>query len=215
MAKQKIELITSPVGTLQYPHLISPDMQENMPENQRKDGGVYNTTIQFDTNDTTQADFVAKLTKLQKDNEEKVLNATPKAKQKSLNFRDIFSIVYDSNDEDTGYVECKLKLDAKVKPKNHEGWEQRPKLFDKDGNFFEGDNIGNGTKARIKLEARPYGNATIGVGVSLRLHQLQVVELVEYVPEATGGDTFSNGKKPETAAVASEDSFEGQNGGDF
>lgn len=205
MAKQNITLVTSPVGTLNYPHLISPDMQENMPANQRKEGGVYNTDFHLDTNDTEQAAFIDSLNKLEQENFDKVLNATPKAKQASLNRRPIFSIVYDSNDEDTGYVTCKMKLEAQVRPKNHEGWDQKVKLFDKDGNFFEGDNIGNGTKARVKIEIRPYGNASIGIGVSLRLHQLQIMELVEYVPEDSG-DSFGSGKAAPKAEVKA-DSF--------
>lgn len=42
--------------------------------------------------------------------------------------------------------------------------------------------MGNGSKIRVKFTAIPFNTAMLGVGVSLRLEKVQVVEFVEYVP---------------------------------
>lgn len=62
--------------------------------------------------------------------------------------------------------------------------------------------MGNGSKIRVKFTAIPFNTAMLGVGVSLRLEKVQVIEYVEYVP---GGGYDSDFGTVEGGFVAQAD----------
>jgi hypothetical protein len=86
--------------------------------------------------------------------------------------------VYDDNNNPTGEVEIKFKMNA-IGNNGGDRWEQRPVLFDSKGRPMN-ENIGSGSKIRVGSEIIPYYSAAIGAGISLRLKAVQVIELVEY-----------------------------------
>lgn len=91
--------------------------------------------------------------------------------------------VYDrETGDDTGLVEFKFKLKAKVQKRDGTWYEQQPAVVDaKRTPITKETLIGNGSKVKVAFEPIPYVmNATKKVGVSLRLKAVQVIDLVEY-----------------------------------
>lgn len=54
-------------------------------------------------------------------------------------------------------------------------------------------NVGNGSVIRVMADLIPYNMATSGVGVSLRLKQVQIKTLVEYSADGPGFDAVEDG----------------------
>lgn len=89
------------------------------------------------------------------------------------------------------------KLTAKGKTKEGKEYESKPALFDAKGLPFKSKKqIATGSTLRLQVEASGYFVAALGVGVSLKLKSVQVVDLVEYGGssfEDTGFDVEENG----------------------
>jgi hypothetical protein len=96
--------------------------------------------------------------------------------------------VYDRDTgDDTGNVEFKFKLKAKVRKRDGTYYEQAPAVLDAKKTPLNKDTlIGNGSKVKVAFEPVPYVMpSTKKAGVSLRLKALQVIDLVEYGNSAT------------------------------
>jgi len=126
----------------------------------------------------------------------------------TLTTQEVCQPVYDRDTgDDTGNVEFKFKLKAKVQKRDGTYYEQQPTVLDSKKVPVSGDTlIGNGSKVKVAFEPIPYVMAsTKKVGVSLRLKAIQVIDLVEYGNSAASvfdeEDGFVVSTTPEEAEV--------------
>ncbi len=106
----------------------------------------------------------------------------------TLSTQEVCQPVYDRDTgDDTGNVEFKFKLKAKVQKRDGTYYEQQPAVLDSKKVPMSKDTlIGNGSKVKVAFEPVPYVmSSTKKVGVSLRLKAVQVIDLVEYGNSAT------------------------------
>ncbi len=106
----------------------------------------------------------------------------------TLSTQEVCQPVYDRDTgDDTGNVEFKFKLKAKVQKRDGTYYEQQPAVLDSKKVPMSKDTlIGNGSKVKVAFEPIPYVmSSTKKVGVSLRLKAVQVIDLVEYGNSAT------------------------------
>lgn len=109
------------------------------------------------------------------------VKAKPKMKN-SLSTKAGYEPHYDKDGNETGLVEFRFKLKAKVQTRDGSMYDQKPIVVDAKRNPMDSNNlIGNGSTVKVAFEPIPYVMAsTKQVGVSLRLKGVQVIELVEY-----------------------------------
>ena len=106
----------------------------------------------------------------------------------TLSTQEVCQPVYDRDTgDDTGNVEFKFKLKAKVQKRDGTYYEQQPAVLDSKKVPISKDTlIGNGSKVKVAFEPIPYVmSSTKKVGVSLRMKAVQVIDLVEYGNSAT------------------------------
>jgi len=106
----------------------------------------------------------------------------------TLSTQDVCQPVYDRDTgDDTGNVEFKFKLKAKVQKRDGTYYEQQPAVLDSKKVPMSKDTlIGNGSKVKVAFEPISYVmSSTKKVGVSLRMKAVQVIDLVEYGNSAT------------------------------
>ena len=97
--------------------------------------------------------------------------------------------VYDEFGDTTGELKFKFKLKASGKAKDGSTFTQKPMLFDAEGNKIEVE-IFNNSIIKVAFEIVPFYTTLIGVGVSLRLKAIQVIELVEKNGNSSAGNAF-------------------------
>jgi hypothetical protein len=162
--------ITSPKGVAVYPKLNRADTKFN-------EDGVYSTKLLV-SKDEAKA-FVTQVKQVLKDYYEETCKTQKKAKLK----------LADSpwkETEDGENLEINFKLPAKVKTKSGEAIELRPALFDCKGHPTS-ELIGGGSVIKIGCEASPWFVPALGVGITLRLRAVQVLELKS---PSSGGNSF-------------------------
>jgi len=101
----------------------------------------------------------------------------------TLTTQEVCQPVFDRDTgDDTGNVEFKFKLKAKVQRRDGTHYEQQPAVLDSKKVPMSNDIlIGNGSRVKVAFEPVPYVMAsTKKAGVSLRLKAVQVIDLVEY-----------------------------------
>ena len=106
----------------------------------------------------------------------------------TLTTQDVCATVFDrETGDDTGLVEFKFKLKAKVQKRDGTYYEQQPAVLDsKKVPISNQVLVGNGSRVKVAFEPIPYVMAsTKKAGVSLRLKAVQVIDLVEYGNSAT------------------------------
>ena len=181
------EIHTTPIGTGNYPYLFTPDTQFEKPD------GVY--TVKFVLSEKDAKPFI------------KIYEDTLKARQQKDNTEkrapyNQYKILKD------GTVEFKFKLKAKVVMKDGTDFEQRPKILNPDKTVAEKQPVYSGSKMKIAFQAVSWANPMQGVGVTLRLKAVQLIEVVSEKPKSNG-DTNSDydygfGKEKVSNAVPSE-----------
>ncbi len=110
------------------------------------------------------------------------IKADPRLKN-TLTTQEVCQPVFDrETGDDTGNVEFKFKLKAKVQKRDGTYYEQQPAVLDSKKVPMTNDIlIGNGSRVKVAFEPVPYVMAsTKKAGVSLRLKAVQVIDLVEY-----------------------------------
>ena len=149
------------------------------------------------------------------------LKKNPKLKTKMVK-RLPFESVLDDDGEETGLVEFKFKMKARVEMKNGDSFTQKPAVYDAKGKpITEAINIGNGSICKVAFETVPYMLAsTKEASVSLRLKSVQIVELNEYSNASNPFDTeegyefekdespFAEAEETSSKVVFSEDEDE-------
>ena len=81
-----------------------------------------------------------------------------------------------------GGIEFKFKLKNKVTMRDGTDFEQRPKILNADKTIAEEQPIYSGSKMKIAFQAVSWANNLQGVGVTLRLKAVQLIEVVSEKP---------------------------------
>lgn len=175
MAKSKTPVIE---GTAMWAKVFEPDTKFN-PD------GDYSINIQMPVADSIE--MSEKLDALVQAKFNEAVKEDPRLKNQ-LTTRPSCQPVFDRDTgDDTGNVEFKFKLKAKIKKRDGSVYEQSPAVFDsKVKPMDKSALIGNGSRVKVAFEPITYAMAaTKQVGVSLRLKAVQVLELVEYGTSTT------------------------------
>lgn len=195
MAKRKLEVFQTPVGTLLWPWINDPDTRYH------KDGGIFQAKISLDFEDPETQSLIAQAERVR---DAHFAGLDP---QKCGDYRkkDVYELEYtmpdkDATDEEkkefvpepTGNILIKAKLHKIVRPQNKDPFEQRVIIVDKDEAPLE-EQVWMGTKARLKGQLYPWdaGMQRL-VGVTFRLRSVQVIDLVT----GTGSQWGSFGDTP-------------------
>ena len=158
-----MQLVT-PEGKAVYPHLNEPDTEFD------KDGN-YSTKL------SVAAEHAGELlSKLEEFSEESYKVHCKEQKKPKLKRHDNpWDEEYDHDGQSTGNILFKFKMRAKTKS----GIELRPVLVDAKKQPMCNP-IGSGSKMKIAFEARSWFVPSLGVGMTLRLRGVQILDLVEW-----------------------------------
>ena len=165
-------------GSAQWAKVLEPDTKWNPL-------GDYSINLQLAQADA--APMCERLEEIVQEEFKKAVKEKPPLKN-TLTTQDVSNTVYDKDTgDDTGKVEFKFKLKAKVQRKDGSYYEQQPAVLDAKKQPLPKDMlIGNGSRVKVAFEPFPYiMQSTKKVGVSLRLKAVQVLDLVEYGNAAT------------------------------
>jgi hypothetical protein len=185
--------ITTPIGTLMWPWLTAPDTRFN-PE------GTYSTKIVIAAGEAADA-LEAKMLQFKA---EAVTFHTKEAGGKKVKVR--VENPFERDEHNNLVLSPKLK--ANVTTKSGKSWTQRPALFDSKGQKVSGEiRIGSGTRAKLALELGHFNQPGIGgVGISLRLRGVQLIEIRESAP--TRAEDFGFGAEEIGFVAETFDNFE-------
>jgi len=181
--------ITTPKGRARWPKLNEPDRKFNH-------NGEYSAELALEGEDAEQ--LKAKLEAIYEKEYERMCIREGKKKLKRCPLP--IKAVTDQNGEETGETGFRFKLKALVETRDGRSWEQRPDLFDAQGNCMS-EAIGGGSLIRISSEPAPWYTVSLGFGLTLRLRGVQVLEL----KAPSGGDATSYGFEKEEGFETSED----------
>lgn len=132
--------------------------------------------------------------------------------------RPLFDYDYDASGNKTGKVILTATQPAKRKDKNTGStYDARMTVVDAQLNIISDVNtqIGNGSRVKVSVFAKPYYVASTGCGVKLYLNGVQIIELVKYAPKSNVDisklgfgveDGFVSSDKP-SADMFESDSF--------
>lgn len=184
----KIVRYTSPKGFAQYPWVIDADTKFI------KEGQYH---VQLDVPKSHAEGMVTKLTELL-DTE---YNKLCKEKGKKLNKIPFF----DEIDDNT--LQFKFKQNKVIHRQDGQTNEIKIPLFDAKGKPITNKiKLGNGSTIKVSYTVAPYYNATNkGVGLSLRLVAIQVIELVEYSSGSAESYGFDSEEGYETTEEKQEE----------
>lgn len=183
--------LNTPVGIGQYAYLETPDFEYNS-------DGDWKVKIFFDPADekvqamtSTMDDLLAKAL------EYFTKEATTVKAKKAIRLSENTPYYSETDDEDepTGRIYINPKCIASGTTKEGEPWKRGMPIFDAQGQKVETKlNIGNGTKMAANLTLRAYYNKQSGVGISLRLGAVQIIDLKEYTGGITDAESAGFGK---------------------
>ena len=196
--KKNTVRITTPIGVAQWPRLNEPDTKFDKE-------GVYSVGLRVPKDDSIELINVIKACVEDHTQYLAKEDGVKNPKEAPLPFKD----ATDSEGSPTGEIEFKFKLKAIGKNKG-DSWEQRPMLYDSAGTPTTAS-IGGGSKIQIGAEVVPYYTAMAGVGATLRLKAVRVVELVEY---SKGGSFDSWSFSQEKGFVANNEESEAEHASD-
>jgi hypothetical protein len=223
MAEDKKRVVAAkgitPAGIAVYPWLNKPDTKHN-PE------GKYKVSLRL-----AKEDAESLIEKLTPHHEAAVAAGTTAFKSNPKNkgkqpppVWPLFTEVFDAEGNETGLVEFKFSRKASgVSAKNGKPWAIKPDLFGRSGKPLPADvAIYGGSKIKVAYECVPYA-AKVGIGLSLALNAVQVIDLVSSMRNADsygfgneGEDEESDGFGDESGdAAGGEGGDEGGEGDDF
>jgi hypothetical protein len=190
MSKKRM---TTPKGTASWPKLNEPDTKFDAK-------GLY--SVQLRIPQAEAAKLMAELTSMYDGYyAEQVREA--KKKLKKCDFP--WSAVTNDAGNETGEIEFKFKMVARIETKDGRTIEQRPILFDAKQRPMN-DRIGGGSILRVGFEPHLWYVPATGVGLSLRLKAVQVIELRESGGRGAADFGFAEEEGFETAfTVDAED----------
>lgn len=165
--------MTTPLGIARFPYLDKPDTFFDS-------DGVYCVTLRIEKENCE--GLLTDLQKLQADNVERLTNTNGKPPKIGNNPLPLTEV----EDEGKEYVDFKFKMKPSYKTKTGDLITQSPVIFDSQSKPIQ-VKVGYGSKIRVSFSAAPY-LAPVGAGVALRLHAVQVLDLV--VPSAKQEEAF-------------------------
>tara|TARA_R110000824_G_scaffold74738_1_gene189856 strand:- start:421 stop:1029 length:609 start_codon:yes stop_codon:yes gene_type:complete len=160
--------LTTPVGTARWPRLSKPDTKFD------KDG-VYKVDLILSADDA--APVKTAIEEVMKAHIAQVKKEKPNLKKRA----DMpFVEEVDDGGNETGNWVFKFKLKA-VGVNGEDRWEQRPLIIDSQTKPIDSESteVGQGSLISVGCEIIPYISPMVGVGISLRLKVVQVVDLRE------------------------------------
>ncbi len=191
-------MIKKLAGTAMWAKVTEPDTKFN-PD------GEYSVNLQMPVAESVE--MCEQLEQIVQAKFDEAIEKDPRLKN-TLTTQPVCQPVYDRDTgDDTGNVEFKFKLKAKVRKRDGTYYEQVPAVFDAkvkpmDKNVL----IGNGSKVKVAFEPVPYVMpSTKKVGVSLRLKAVQVIDLIEYGNSAASVFDEEDGYVAPTKAPATND----------
>jgi hypothetical protein len=177
--------IKTPVGTVEWAHLITPDTKY-------KEEGQYKLDLIMSSDDAQpvidaiaeryDAFYAAQL------------EETGKSKLKR------YDLPWEENDGD---VKFRFRRKAVIQTKKGP-WDRKPSVTDKNGQEIT-QRISNGSKARVAFELHFWNTPTLGVGVTLQPCFVRVEELVEYKSAGDISPFDTEEAKPATAKTGTDD----------
>lgn len=201
-AKRKFTSVTTPAGTAIYPKL-------NTPDTKYKPLGEYSTKLKLSAEQAQPIidKYEAELAEYFESIKAELMQGDGKAKAKAKNLKlaadKPFKPEYDDEGNETGDVIFNVKMPARIARDGKEDIVLVPDFFDAAGKQIRGKipEIWGGSKLRIGMQLRPF-EAPIGVGISLRLQAVQILEL------RSGGqrDAASYGFGAEEGGYTADDS---------
>jgi len=196
--------LNTPVGIGQYAYLETPDFEYNS-------AGDWKVKVFMDPS----ADDVQEMCATMDDLLEKAMEyftAQAKTAKDKKKVRPSENTPYynetDDEDEPTGRIYINPKSIASGTTAEGEEWKRHMPIFDAQGvKVTEKLNIGSGTKMRVSLLLRAYYNKQSGVGVSLRLVAVQIIDLKQF---GGGVQTAEDAGFGKVEGGFSAETFEGQ-----
>ena len=207
MAKMK-----TPRGKAMWAKVVQPDTKWVA-------DGEYSINLVLDGSDDEVKELCADLEELVEEKRKSEAEANPAAYKKLPDGLPLsaqpFKEVEDDNGNETGELQFKFKMKAKIQLKDGSVYTPKPALFDAKARPISDPDfrIGNGSICRVQFDASPYCMpSTKTAGVSLRLHAVQVLSLVEYGGdsdfEEEDGFEFKNDSPREATASESETNWD-------
>jgi hypothetical protein len=179
--KAKLPRFTTPKGIAKYPWLSRPDTQFNA-------DGVYKVNLLIPADEAREL-----CAALDSAADEAVVLARAAAKSpaiaKTIKRAEPYGPALDDQGEDTGNIEFKFKMNAKVTFKDGTIKPMKPFIYDaKQKQLLVCPNVYGGSVLKVNFSPAPYYAAVSKTaGVSLRINAVQIVELV------TGGGGSASG----------------------
>ena len=166
--------MTTGRGIFMYPYLFSPDTKFNQ-------DGIYTVNLQLQGDAAkTLKDELTNIRDKYKEQQVAITGKEPKSIM-ALPFKD------DTTDAGEACISFKFKMKPFFRSKNGDQIDQRPTVFDaKLQPLDESCKMGNGSAGKVSFDCVPF-NSNFGLGVTLRLRAVQVLELVAY--NGGGGDS--------------------------
>lgn len=199
--------IVTPVGTAIFPRLTTPDTKFN-PE------GVYTCKIRLDGAD---ADSFALMVQDFLKEAAEVAKAVHGPKLRPGAFHPTPPAKDEDGNEIPGSITVNFKMKASGTNKAGKSWTNKPVVVDAAKNPVT-ELVFGGSKVRVAGEMAAYYTPSIGLGVSFRLHAVQVVELVTSSGAGRGADAFDvveDGFRSQGAPVSDEVDNAPADGSDF
>jgi|TARA_R100000479_G_scaffold176346_1_gene130366 hypothetical protein len=173
-SRTKMESITTPIGIAQYPWVNTPSTKF-IPE------GEYSCSVIL-----TKEEGDAILKKIQPLQEEALLEKSEELGKKVKSYE--LPLVLEG---DTYTLKAKLKPVNGVSRKTGKPFTRSLGLFDSKGNPWDRDIIiRGGSKIRLSVRPRTWHTSLLGVGLSLDLLGVQVIELAEGELTAQAAESF-------------------------
>jgi hypothetical protein len=192
----KTKRMTTPKGVASWPRLNDPDFKF-------EPDGVYQVKLRLGP-----ADAKKLMETLNKELDayyaEQAKEAAKEGKKKLKRADVPWGECVDEHGKETGEVEFNFKMSARYTAKDGSTVEQRPVLFDAKTNPMT-DRVGSGSIIRVGFEPYLWNTPALGVGISLRLKAVQVLELKQWAPSNKASDYgFSTEEGFETAFAEPE-----------
>lgn len=171
MSKQNKTFVLTPVGTADYPHLNNPDYGNGKFTDTN---GTYKVKLRIPHGDEASRlyDLVSMIARQAYDTA--AVDAGNKGKRPPKRAE---LPIYDTGTEFVLTAKLRAKGVSKQNGVEKE-FTQAPRLFDADGGLWDKNKlITHGSLLRLHCEVVTYDTPALGVGVSLRLKDAQVVEL--------------------------------------
>lgn len=186
--KPKIVKMNTPLGVAKWPKLTEPDYGT---KDYPKPEGEYSLKLVFNEADPTFVKFREKMEAYMVPVEAMAeaafadLKKPQRDKLGSPSRNDVFTPIYDEDDEPTGEVEMKFSMKAggvvKKGPREGKKWSRKPQLFDALGRPIKGKvDVWGGSELIIAFEFTEDGYfipATGAYGIKLQLSAAQIVTL--------------------------------------